>query len=117
MGDSKRDMPLNSGSYLHTGISHVITEPECGDAGKSCAFQGSNHVSRCMHGRWLTLKRDPSGYTPFGSGPHICLGMTLAIAELRAATAMLGRDGRRWEQVQCSPSLKLLDGVACPAWV
>jgi len=49
--------------------------------------------------RWLTVKRDPSGYTPFGSGPHICLGMGLAIAELRATLAMLGRGGRRWEQV------------------
>ncbi|KAK9842472.1 hypothetical protein WJX81_001619 [Elliptochloris bilobata] len=49
--------------------------------------------------RWMSLKRDPAGYTPFGSGPHICLGMGLAIAELRATLAMLARDGRRWEQV------------------
>ena len=51
-------------------------------------------------GRWMALKRDPAGYTPWGSGPHICLGMGLAIAELRATLAMLARDGRRWEQVR-----------------
>lgn len=53
-----------------------------------------------LGGRWVALRRDPAGYTPFGAGPHICLGMGLAIAELRATLAMLARDGRRWEQVR-----------------
>ena len=59
-------------------------------------------------GRWLAMKRDPAGYTPWGSGPHICLGMGLAIAELRATLAMLARDGRRWEQVRGVPGVWFL---------
>ena len=46
--------------------------------------------------RWLeskeTLKKNPEGYMPFGAGARICLGMPLAIAELRCFLAVLARE-------------------------
>ena len=67
-------------------------------------------------GRWMALRRDPAGYTPWGHGPHICLGMGLAIAELRATLAMLARDGRRWEQVRGMPGV-WIPRVAGMVWL
>lgn len=46
--------------------------------------------------RWLSLggtgKKEPPAFMPWGQGPHICLGMGLASAEIRVILASLARD-------------------------
>lgn len=65
------------------------------------------------------LARDPPGFLPFGLGPHICLGMGLALAELRAIVAVLARD-YDWELVDptapWTPPLPPADGLPVRFW-
>jgi cytochrome P450 len=47
---------------------------------------------RFLPERWLSIKPSPYAYLPFGAGPRMCLGATLAITTIKLALAtILGR--------------------------
>jgi cytochrome P450 len=47
---------------------------------------------RFLPQRWLSIKPSPYAYLPFGAGPRMCLGATLAITTIKLALAtILGR--------------------------
>jgi cytochrome P450 len=85
------------------------------DAGARAAGSAAPGCPRAVQ----SLVRDPPGFLPFGLGPHVCLGMGLALAELRAVVAVLVREydwsterpGEEWR-----PPLPPADGLPVRFW-
>ena len=71
--------------------------------------------------RWLPLRKDPAAWMPFGAGPHVCLGMGLALSEIKVVLATLVRD-YEWAPVDPEAAaswrapLQPVDGVPAQVW-
>jgi cytochrome P450 len=83
-------------------------------------FQGD--LADFLPERWLAFaKKDPPAFMPFGVGPHVCLGMGLALSEIKVVLATLVRD-YEWGPTDPEAALKwrapLLpaDGVPVQVW-
>jgi len=78
-------------------------EETAGGASSSPSSASSKSKSDFDPSRWLSSATSPASapsglYAPFGLGPHVCLGMSLAVQELRACLALMVR-GFEWEVV------------------
>lgn len=50
-----------------------------------------NQPARFLPDRWLTIKPSPYEYLPFGGGPRLCLGSTLALSIMRSVLPSIWR--------------------------
>ena len=74
----------------------------CQDVAKlTCYLHQVRPHSRLLPCRWLDSNgkpiKDPLGYTPWGDGARVCIGMRLATTEIKAVLAVLLR-GFEWGQ-------------------
>jgi cytochrome P450 len=45
--------------------------------------------AKFLPGRWTGIDPSPYEYLPFGAGPHMCLGYTFAMMELKIVLALI----------------------------